>query len=167
MIVFFTAMVVVGGYKRFFDSGKRDFDLVDMGKMYRSPELWGLLGRSERVEAIDAIIAKLKEQIPAGKSAAVVGSMPLLNYLINREYPWENPWTEQIAPHWIDIYVGKGITPDFIVYSKYNGREPHWPVVRSGAEPRDAAVYDVINELIHERYVSIYENELFVIYKLK
>jgi|GEM_PF-5930747 len=169
-ILFFIVILFISGYKKLFDNNKRDKMIYQLNKMYDSPELFGIFSSTERVDAIDGIIRAAKEHMAKNSTLLCFNSVPMLHYLLNKDYYLDDPWII------IEGYstVGKRLVkdkiknkyPDFIIFSKKSAKENSWPDTDVFFDAKDKQLYDYLVEYIKEsKYNNIYENDAFILYK--
>ena len=135
--------------------------------MYKSPELFGIFSSKEKVEAIDGIIFEAKKYIKKENTLICFNSVPMLHYLLNRDYFLSDPWLVQYDFNIeLDQKLKQNSFPDYIIYAKKSAREKNWPNTDVLYEPRDKKKYIYMNNYINKyNYKIIYENSSFILYK--
>lgn len=167
-LMFFIVLLFISGYKKIFDDNKRDAQpIFTRNSMFKSPELFGIFSTRDRVAAIDGIMYISKEKITNNDTLICFNSVPILHYLLNRDYFLKDPWTEQsnLAKE-LEKKIEKNIFPDYIIFSKRSAREKDWPDTNVLYEPADKIKYHFMIDFIDKYdYKNIYENNGFILYK--
>lgn len=170
-IIFFIILLFVSGYKKIFDDNKRDVQpIFARNTMFKSPELFGVFSSKNRVEVIDGIILESKKIIKRDNTLICFNSVPMLHYLLNRDYFLDDPWVEQLSigklKNRLETKALKNIFPDYIIFAKKSARENNWPDTDVLYEPADKKKYEYMIDYIDKNnYKNIYENYGFILYK--
>lgn len=166
-IVFLITLSVNSCYKKLFSNGRRDSNITKLDTMYKTPSLWGIMGSKQRVKTIDTIIQKIDLLVEKKSSVAIWGSVPLLHYLMDRDYFWNSPWTEQLHLSGLIQSVNQHGDPHYIIFGKKSAREENWPDTKVLFDPKDTEGYHALREyILIKQYANIYEDDDFTIYKL-
>ena len=170
-VIFFIVLLTVSGYKKIFDDNKRDvLTVFKRNTMFKSPELFGIFSTKDRVDVIDRLIVEAKKNIKKSDKIICVNSIPMLHYLLNRDYFLDDPWLEQMNLSEISYSLENNAEnnnyPAYIIFSKKSARENNWPNTTVLYEPKDKEKYDYMLSYIEKsNYKNIYENNAFILYK--
>jgi hypothetical protein len=169
--IFFIVLLIFSFNKRIFNDNKRDVQPVfARDTMFKSKVLSGIFSSKDRVEAIDGILEVSKNYINDENTLLCFNSIPMLYYLLDKDYflndPWLIPNNFNSIKSRLENKANNNIYPDYIIFGKKSAKEDNWPDTKVVIDDKDKVLYDYISMYIKtNNYKIIYENKAFLFYK--
>lgn len=148
-----------------------DMNRFDLNTEFFSPGLRGIYSTSDRVDAIDELIIRIKESSNKGDELLMFNSIPLLHYLTETRPALGNPWPDSLPLSTIKSRMEnlkkERRYPKLFIYAKVNTRNRDWPNSNAPIAEENAEKFIYIkNELINiSNYSLLWEDDAFAIYQ--
>lgn len=148
-----------------------DMNRFDLDTEFSSPSLQEIHSTSDRVDAIDELIIRIKESSNKSDKLLMFNSIPMLHYLTETRPALGNPWPDSVPLLTIKSNMEKlekdGRYPKLFIYAKINTRDRNWPngnipITEENMEKFGYIKYELINK---SNYSLLWENKIFAVYQ--
>jgi len=142
----------------------RDDNRNNLTYSFHSETLKGIKSTEARVNAVDSLINYFDKNINENQQVAVIGTMPMLYYLLDKKPVFKDLWRQPVSE--FENYKKKNNIPEVFIFPLKNPRYKKWPVKSSVIRETDSInIVYYKSFIMSNTYKNIYKNSMFEIFK--